>query len=147
MEGVMIRDFRKTDIDRITEFKKESMKVSFPHLSLDTDSFRSDLLSKLDKDPESIKVAEKGGRVVGYVYFKVVQSSLGMSGVINHVFVEKDFRKTGLGTELMKLAEGIMRSRGVKRLRVTVTISNEPSINMCRKLGYQDRRVQMEKEL
>jgi RimJ/RimL family protein N-acetyltransferase len=53
----------------------------------------------------------------------------------------------GLGQRLMGIAEDCMRSRGLKRIRVTITKTNEPSIRMCQKLGHREKRVVMEKEL
>ncbi len=146
-ERITIRNFKHSDLEKLVEFKKESTGVSFPGRDFNEESFRRELLNRYSGDPESIKVAEMDGRVVGYVYFKITETAFGRSGVINHVFVDEEYRKIGLGQKLMGIAEDYLKSRGLKRIRVTITKTNEPSLRMCRRLGYSEKRVVMEKEL
>lgn len=146
-KGVAVRNFRQGDLESIVDFKRESAAVSFPGRGFSEESFRKEILKRTSKNPESIKIAEKDGKVVGYVYFKIVRTAFGRSGVINHVFVDREHRRMGLGQRLMEVAEDHLRSQDLERIRVTITKTNEPSLRMCRRLGYREKRLVMEKEL
>jgi ribosomal protein S18 acetylase RimI-like enzyme len=144
---IRFRDFEKGDTQRILEFKKESASVSFPSMEIDADFFRRRVLETIGSDPGSVKVAELDGKIVGYVYLEIKRALTGTVGYINHVFVSEPFRKSGLGSRLMRLAEDHLRSKGIKRIRVTVTNTNTASISLCKKLGYEEKRTILEKTL
>jgi ribosomal protein S18 acetylase RimI-like enzyme len=141
---MMIRSFRNSDLNRIVEFKHQSVKVSFPGLDFDDKLFRKALLNS---GPGSVMVAEDNGTVIGYIFLKTKKTSTGKYGIIHHVFVDPDYRGRGIATTLMKKAEDHFRSLGLRRIRSTVTLSNEPSISMVRRLGYKEKRLILEKEL
>ena len=144
---IVFRNFRKTDLGRILGFKKESAAISFPGLDVNMDSFRSKLLKVLKTDRNSVKVAETGGEIIGYVFFEVKEASTGPIGYINHVFVSEPYREQGIGTKLMEMAEDYLRSRGVRRARLTVTRTNKPSLKLCSRMGYREKRLILEKPL
>jgi ribosomal protein S18 acetylase RimI-like enzyme len=144
---IRFRDFEDRDLDRILDFKKESAGVSFPGMDFDMDLFRRKLLGMLRKDPNSVKVAELGNDIIGYVFLEIKKAGTGSIGCINHVFVSEPHRNSGLGASLVKIAEDYLRSRGIRRIRATVTKTNQASLNFCRKLGYKEKRLILEKTL
>lgn len=146
-EGMTVRNFSPEDLDVVRGFKEKSVRISFPDADYDIEAFRRNLLSSSEKEPDSVKVVEKGGRVVGYIWFRIKSGITGNLGIINHVFIDDSVRKLGLASSLMKIAEEFFMSRDIKRVRVTITLTNEPSIRMCKKMGYREKRVIMEKEL
>ena len=98
-------------------------------------------------EPGSVLVADDNDKVIGYVFLRTKKTSTGTYGVVHHIFVDPDYRGKGIATELMGKAEDYFRSRGVKAARSTVTITNEPSLKMVRKLGYREKRIVFEKDL
>jgi ribosomal protein S18 acetylase RimI-like enzyme len=146
-EGFVLRNFAPEDLDTVSDFKEKSVVISFPDAGYDMDSFRRNIISSSEKEPDSVKVLEREGKVVGYVWFRIKSGITGMLGIVNHVFIDESVRRMGLANELMTVAEEYFRSRGIKKARVTVTLNNESSMRMCRKLGYKEKRVIMEKEL
>ena len=144
---ISIRNFQDKDIDRIIEYKQESAKVSFPGIDIDTELFKKRLLRKVEKDPNLVKIAEKDGDVIGYVFLDKRKAITGPIGYINHVFVTEPYRKSGLGSRLAQEAEDYLKSAGIKRIRVTITKTNTVSINFCKKLGYEEKRLILEKTL
>ncbi len=146
-EGFVLRNFAPEDLDKVSDFKKKSVVISFPDAGYDIESFRRNILSSSEREPDSVRVLERDGRVVGYVWFRIKSGMMGMLGIVNHVFIDESVRRMGLANELMTVAEEYFRSRGIKKARVTVTLSNESSMKMCKKLGYREKRVIMEKDL
>lgn len=147
LSGIRIRNFQEKDTESIIGFKKESAKLSFPGIDIDTELFRRRLLKRTEKNPNLVKVAEDNGRVIGYVFMDRRKSITGPVGYISHVFVAEPYRKSGLGLRLAKEAEYYLRSLGIRKLRVTVTKTNTLSLNFCRKLGYEEKRLILEKTL
>jgi ribosomal protein S18 acetylase RimI-like enzyme len=47
----------------------------------------------------------------------------------------------------MRQADDFFRSRGVRRVRLTVTTSNQSAMALYEKSGYRVQRWEMEKEL
>ncbi len=55
---------------------------------------------------------------------------------IDPMVVHPEFKRHGLGTHLMRWAASALRARGVERLRLAVTDTNEPALALYHKLGY-----------
>lgn len=144
---MQIRDFKLGDLETLVNFKKESVRISFPGKAYNLDLYRRSLLKAAEREPGTIKVAEEANRIVGYVWFCIKNSATGPHGVINHTFVRPDCRGRGISLKLMKVAEAWFRSKGINRIELQVSNSNLPSLRMCRKLGYKETRVVLEKSL
>jgi ribosomal protein S18 acetylase RimI-like enzyme len=140
---MIIREFRKQDLDRILQFKCASVKVSFPACEFDSTNFRKNLLAA---PAGSVLVAEEDG-IIGYVYLKTRKTGIGKYGTVNHIFVDPEYRDKGIASALMQKAEQYFHAQGIKRMRLTITVTNKPSLGLARKLGYKEKRVIMEKEL
>ena len=57
------------------------------------------------------------------------------------------YRRQGLSLKLMQAAEDWLSSQGIDRIEVQITRENEASLAMCRKLGYQEKRLVLEKKI
>lgn len=139
-----IRDFRPEDLETLARFKQESVSISFPGSDYSLDLYRKSILKA---PPETVKVAEDGGKIAGYIWFRVKEGASGRCGVIMHTFVDQACRRRGLSLKLNRAAEDWFRSHGIGRIEVTISRENKPSLAMCRKLGYQEKRIVLEKRL
>jgi ribosomal protein S18 acetylase RimI-like enzyme len=144
---IKVRDGTIGDADMICGYKMESVRQNFPDCEFLEKMFRAHLIRQLRMKPETVKVIESGGKVAGYIWIKVVDSSVGIFGRIEHIFVEKGFRMKGIGKHLMKAAEDYFRSKGVKKVKLTVTTGNKAAISLYERIGYETRRYVMEKDL
>jgi ribosomal protein S18 acetylase RimI-like enzyme len=145
--SVRMRGFEPGDLEHIERFRQESAGISFPGKPYNLERFKKNFLRLLKRYPDSVRMLEKDGKVVGYIWFRVKPTLTGEVGQITHVFVEEPFRRRGLATILGKEAEAYFRSMGMKRIRVTVTLTNKLSIKLFSELGYKQKRVVMEKDL
>ena len=147
MEKVSIRDFVHSDIEKILDYRQESGKVSFPGLVIDRERERAFVTEHAQKNPGTIKVAEIAGRPAGYVRFELKRSSFGDYGLINAIFVDKDYRNGGLGRLLIKAAEEWLMSKGAGSVEAAITKTNLPSLSFFRSAGYEEKRAVLEKRL
>jgi ribosomal protein S18 acetylase RimI-like enzyme len=101
----------------------------------------------------AIFVAEAGSRIVGFV---CVLSRLDSEDIIErdreHAYVTdlvvlEPYRKAGIASELMHVAEAHASSSGARRLRVGVLAANGGAHKLYRKLGYRDQEIVLEKTL
>jgi ribosomal protein S18 acetylase RimI-like enzyme len=95
-------------------------------------------------------VAEADGAAAGFAYVD--------GEWLDELWVRKPFQGHGIGTALVRHAEGLMRNAGVARARLSVLQANTRAIALYRRLGwteghaFQDRRsgawnFEMTKEL
>jgi ribosomal protein S18 acetylase RimI-like enzyme len=147
MEKVKIRDLVPSDIENVLDYRQESGKISFQGQTIDRERERGSIKEHAEKYPGTIKVAEIGGKPAGYIRFELKKSSFGDYGLINAIFVEKDFRSGGLGKLLIKAAEEWFASMGIFSVEATITNTNLPSLSFFRSLGYLEKRTVVEKKL
>src|SRR4030042_1736350 len=144
---VKIRDFAAEDMESICSFKTESVRKSFPECSFDHELFRKLLMRDATRNPWHVKVAEDDGRILGYVWFKEVESDVGKFGRIEHIFVTEGRRGRGIGKMLMKEAEDALRAAGIKKIKLTVTNGNSGAMTLYGGMGYHPKGLKMEKDL
>ncbi|VUZ93289.1 N-acetyltransferase, GNAT family, putative [Plasmodium vivax] len=85
----------------------------------------------------NIVTKEIDGHISGYIIGKEEGLGADYHGHVTALSIEEDSRRTGKGVDLMNEFEKI--SRGIhmaKFVDLFVRITNEPAINMYRKLGY-----------
>ena len=142
-----LRNFRPGDADKICSFKEESAKINFPGYKFDKAMFRRHLLRHAESNPGMVKVIERDRELVAYIWFKIVTSTVGSFGRVEHIFVDDMYRKRGLAKKLMEAAEDHIKSRGIGKIKLTVTKKNRAAVSLYEGLGYEARRFVMEKDL
>jgi ribosomal protein S18 acetylase RimI-like enzyme len=142
-----VRDFAHGDIQAICDFKEQSIQKNMPGCRLDMPFFRKLILQDVSKNPCHVKVAEDGGRIVGYVWFKEVESDVGRFGRIEHIFVSGDMRGRGIGKGLMREVEKYVKSAGMETIKLTVLKENTEAISLYEDMGYAPIGLKMEKRL
>jgi len=148
MKGrIRVRDFRSGDMEKLLDCREETARISFPRARMDREKSKRSILLHLKKHPGTIKVAESGGRPVGFIEFKPRSCSFGIYGYINIIFVEEKHRKHGVGKALLDCAEKWFLSRGISSIQATVTNTNNESLDFFREHGYPPRRVVVEKRI
>jgi ribosomal protein S18 acetylase RimI-like enzyme len=162
------------DADAVCAFQPETYGLNFPDFEYSNSfagAFRHDLrraalepnnaLFVLDdgretksgdgksRDGKSRDSKSRNGHLLGFLWVVVCQNNWTGEryGYVNNLFVAPQRRGEGLGRELMNQADDFFRSRGVKRVRLTVTTSNQSAVALYEKSGYRVQRWEMEKEL
>jgi len=92
-------------------------------------------------------VVECGGRVVGYAMSRILRKlNLRGFGVkkIGHIMsiaVHPDFRRRGIGTQLLQKTIETLSENDASELRLEVRVSNRLAIDMYHRAGFRDERI------
>jgi ribosomal-protein-alanine N-acetyltransferase len=96
------------------------------------DAYRRELY----KNPNSIMLVARnlyaGPRVLGFFAGWIIEDELHVNNIASHL----DYRKMGIGQNLMEAAIDEGRMRGVSFVLLEVRASNDPAQSLYRKLGF-----------
>jgi GNAT superfamily N-acetyltransferase len=90
-------------------------------------------LARLDQGDGFYLVAWEGAEPVGHAYLALTDPP-----ELQDVSVRPMHRRLGVASALNAAAEEEARARGFDRIRVTVSIANEPAKTLYRRCGYND---------
>ena len=102
-----------------------------------TDSVAS-ILDLLRHDPDALLVAESDGRLVA----TLIAGWDGWRAGMYRLVVVSDLRRTGIGTQLVRAAEGRFRELGARRVAAVVMTEHPHANGFWLSMGYElDGRV------
>src|SRR5262245_11524294 len=104
------------------------------------------------RDPDVVViVAERDGRVVGYVYAGLEPLSWkelrDAAGFIHDVVVEEGSRQAGVATALVEAAVAWLKEHGAPRVLLWTAAPNEQAQRLFERLGFRRTMVEMTREL
>jgi len=97
--------------------------------------------SESRKGRRLLLVAEFGGLVVGQVFVQFTGLQQGVDGASRtaymHAFrVRPEYRNLGIGTQLVREAESLLRARDIRRVQIAVAKENQGARRLYERLGY-----------
>ena len=118
MEEYVIREVKIGDAERLAEIYSYYVKntaISFEYEAPSASEFKERISHIKDKYP--YLVCEKDGVVIGYIYASAysVRSAYSRT-VTSSVYLDKDYRRRGIGRMLYKGLEERLRSKGIVNL-------------------------------
>lgn len=146
-DDVLIRDFRKSDLDDLLRLLPVSNAEEFKVTGFDPDHTR-DLINRLygwagrfllgllrlfGKQPMKFLVAEADGKLVG----TTIVDDRGKAGLISVVMVHPDYRRRGIATKLMTSALDYVRRGKMVRAVLGVMSTNTAAIDLYVRLGFK----------
>lgn len=104
----------------------------------------------VDEQPRAVQVAERAGDLVGYVF--VLPASLSYiwdAAVLNEVYVEPEFRGTGLSDDLLEAALSVARDQPLPLDRIVLDVdpSNERAREFYERHGFEHWGEMVAREL
>ncbi len=130
--NVQIRPMKPEDYDAVIALWRRAGLPFEPH---GRDS-RAALAQQIRSSGHLMFVAEADGQIIGTVF----GSYDGRKGWINRLAVDPRYRRQGLAQQLIKRAEEALAREGLIIVAALVEAPNEPSLELFRKLGYEERR-------
>jgi len=144
---LIIRDFRREDIDDVIECATVSFVEQIENEGFDPDVWRDvnrrrfsitgrilfGFFKLLDKEPIKFFVADVNGKVVGTAMVTKRRNV----GLIQTVMVHPNFRRKGIANELMKTAINYVRKRRTAKAILQVLSTNNPAKELYHKLGFK----------
>jgi len=135
LENLVIRRATPNDVDGIIATNIECLPEHYP---------LSFWMEHIERWGDAFYVAEVNGKIVGYVMCRIeygqgyVRNVMRTLGHVVSVAVREKFRRRGIATNLMLASmDAMKRVYGVEEVYLEVRVSNEPAINLYRKLGFE----------
>ena len=134
-EGYVIRRAKEEDINGVIYINSVTLPEHY------TTPFYTSILST---NPETFLVVEYKGRIIGY-HMGRIEYGLTFRGMprfvkkghVISIAVLEEHRRKGVGTMLIKTALEEFAKKGCEVSFLEVRVSNEPAINLYKKLGYE----------
>lgn len=97
---------------------------------------------------ESVLVARTEFQMVGFVMFHVASGMYEQRvtrGIIDNVFVVKDRRDEGIGSQLLDAAEAAFADTEVDVIGISVLAANDRARELYEDRGYEAHRIELER--
>lgn len=136
-----IRRATSADIDAIKAVAASTWRIDYPDI-LNREAIEEgveqwygseQIASELTEDDAILLVAEIDDEVVGFAH--AVRRH--RTGFILRVYVDPDYRKQGIGSELLASARDALLTRGVDDIRAMVLSGNEPGNAFYKTFGFE----------
>lgn len=135
-KNLVIRNAKEEDVStllslikEIAEYEKMSDQVIATEETLVESIFKNNRANAL--------ILEVDNKEIGYcIYFYNFSTFIGRSGIyIEDIFIKKEYRGNGFGSEIFKFLARKAKEEGCKRIEWSCLDWNEPSIKFYKSLG------------
>jgi ribosomal protein S18 acetylase RimI-like enzyme len=111
--------------------------------------YLSHVLSDVETQAGSLLVAVDGDRICGFAagYVEVESANEQDYFYIAELVVSEAYHGCGVGSMLVGAMESLARSRGFKRLGISVLVNSERVHELYQRLGFRDYGIDLMKEL
>ena len=140
-------------MDAIVELDAMARDASFPERAPTDRQWKrrrlAALREDLRRDRAGIYVAEHEGRVVGFVFARLVKDAADELPFvhISSIAVEPAWRRRGIASRLMEQVEALARLAGVDTVELEVSLVNLEAMRLYERRGYVTYRAVMKKAL
>jgi phosphinothricin acetyltransferase len=135
----MIREAKQADTSIILEIMNDAIEntTSIYDYETRTIDFVENWLTKKKTDNMPVLVYEIEGKAVAYGTYGIFRAWDGYKFSIEHaIYVNKHFRRRGLGTQLLIALMEKARTDGYHTMIAGIDASNDKSISFHQKLGF-----------
>ena len=134
-----IREYNKKDKDQVISLWKDTFPISSPHNDPELS-----LKRKIEYDKKFLFIAEDRNKIIG----TVMGCYDGHRGWIYSLVVREDYKKRGIGMQLISRVEEELKKYNCPKVNLQVHGENKEVIGFYRKIGYEvENRISMGKKL
>ena len=136
--SVSVRQAKEFDVPVL-----EELFHSFSEWELE----RAESIQKAVKDPNGeLLVAELKGSVIAFLHQVFYNDPLhaGLCSTITNLFVKKEYRRSGIASELLRRALESAKRRNVKEVHVTTRKNNTDALRLYLKSGFREEGILLE---
>lgn len=140
--GILIRDFRESDIDALVALYNEYIlrsAITFDLQPFTVEERRSSWMSHYDTiGRHRLLVADCDGRAVGYASSSpfATKAAYGTS-VETSIYIQSEFCQKGLGSQLYGALFSAIEKEDVHRAYAGITMPNDVSVAIHQKFGFE----------
>ncbi|MEK6873504.1 MAG: GNAT family N-acetyltransferase [Nanoarchaeota archaeon] len=148
----MIRKANIKDIKRINEiyfdgafqeynfqYNKKSEKEKRKYIDEEIKNHKKKIRKDLQAKKQHWVVLEINGKVIGFGSAYLWSNK----GVVESVYIDKNYQKKGYGTQILKYLINWMKLKKVKHIESNILTENIPSIKLHEKLGFKPYLLRM----
>ena len=105
---------------------------------------------ELGREQVVLLAAERGDRLIGYVYGRLEERDwnqlLDACGALHDLWVEEEYRRSGVATRLVGAAIQALTDKGAPRVVLHTAAPNEAAQRFFERLGFRRTMVEMTRE-
>jgi len=132
-----VRRYKPEDSEGVRNLILAILKKEYPFgEAVYKDSDISDISGTYNGEDNAFFVAEEKGRVAGTVGIKRETRD---SALLRRLFVDRNYRKKGFGTALLKKALEFASECGYKELVFRATDRMRQAMDLCKKMGFLEK--------
>lgn len=123
-----------------------------PETQAERKFYQQYIKAAIEKDSPHILIARSNNQIAGYITFEkghepYFGTNITDYGEIQELFVKKQFRKSGIGAQLIAAAEKMIKTQGLRYVKVTSSAKNKYATDLYEHIGYTNRQVNLYKSL
>ena len=122
---------KKNIIDEMNKYKRERIN-----------GFKNSMTSPKKK----LIIIKEGDSIIGFGEAEIKDFD-NSKAEITKIYINKNKRKKGVGSKLMKELLKWLKTKKVKSVTGGLFIKNKPSFNFCKKFGFKETAIKVEKKL
>ena len=151
-----IRKATKKDLEEIDKIYVEGSidegKLQFPNVTLkemlkQLSKFKTNRIKGWKKELSSKNncwiVMEENDLIIGFGNAEIKKNYDYKEGIITMVYVKRKFRRIGIGQKITKKLISWLKEKKVKYIEAGFYYNNKPSIEMCKKFGFNPISLKM----
>lgn len=150
-----IRKAKIEDYDKIIELYKElydAEKIFDKNLSSTynvSEKQKEEIQKRIKSRKEIFLVAEEDDKIIGLIDGYIIDNSnhIEKVGYLDHLCVNKKYRKLGIGENLIEEFSNKMKSKNVTYLKLNAFEKNLPAIALYEKLGFEEYSIYYMKKI
>lgn len=125
---MIIREFRRQDINRVLEIEQTSFKDPYPvNILMDIYNLGAGFL-----------VAQQDNIIEGYIIFWIRFEN---EGHIISIAVDQNYRRKDVGSMLVETALKIFKRYNITQIKLEVRVSNTGAIEFYKDMGFAEKEV------
>lgn len=153
---MIIRKAGTKDFDQILklQLELEDTEVKFDSNLIgrcyNTKEGKKRLRKRIKNKKQVFLVAEYNNEIVGFIDGRVMDEAIWYKekvGILEHICVEKEYRRKNIASNLLKEFEIRIINEGVKFIQVLAFPCNKPAISFYSKYGYKKYSVYLSKKI
>ena len=149
MKGIIIREAKSEDVPVLKEMEQGVIRAERPY----DPTIRPDPVTYYDldemvaSDDYYLVVAEKEGRILSSGYAAVRQARPYLDhrqyALLGFMFTLPNYRGQGINGRIIGELKKWAKTRGLKEIRLTVYVDNDPAIKAYEKQGFKKHLIEM----
>ncbi len=116
--------------------------------SIDKNFIVKDYFKNVIKNKDNILLCCEEDKIIkGYIYLKSIIANNKKGFLIDGLYVDENYRNNGIATNLMETALSIIKNTDVEFININVLAHNKNAINLYKKFGFSEFKINLKKDL